>query len=87
VSRVPFAIIPPANASLPRAVRYVGSSPIDESFTIKEFCAAQKISRAFFYKLDAQDKAPQTYQIGSNRRISRDAYVAWRAARETQAAT
>jgi predicted DNA-binding transcriptional regulator AlpA len=56
---------------------------MDESFTIKEFCAAEKISRSFFYKLDAQGKAPRTYKIGSNRRISREARIAWRAERES----
>ncbi len=59
---------------------------MDESFTIDEFCAAEKISRAFFYKLKLQGKVPQTYLIGSNRRISRDAYRAWRSARENEAA-
>lgn len=59
---------------------------MDKSFTIQEFCAAEKISRAFFYKLQSQGNAPRTYPIGSNRRISREAYIAWRAARETEAA-
>jgi excisionase family DNA binding protein len=59
---------------------------MDESFTIKEFCAAEKISRAFFYKLQSQGKAPHTYPIGSNRRISREAYLAWRSARQNEAA-
>ena len=59
---------------------------MDESFTIQEFCAAEKISRAFFYKLQSQGKAPQTYSLGSNRRISRDAYLEWRHERETEAA-
>jgi predicted DNA-binding transcriptional regulator AlpA len=60
---------------------------MEESFTIKEFCASEKISRAFFYKLQSQGKAPRTYPLGSNRRISREAYITWRAARETRAAT
>jgi hypothetical protein len=55
---------------------------MDESFTINEFCAAEKISRSFFYKLDSQGKAPRTYPLGSTRRISREAYITWRAARE-----
>ena len=59
---------------------------MDESFTIKEFCAAEKISRAFFYKLQSQGKAPQTYPLGSNRRISLEAYLAWRTARQSEAA-
>lgn len=59
---------------------------MDESFTIKEFCAAEKISRAFFYKLQSQGKAPQTYPLGSDRRISREAWLVWRAERQTEAA-
>ncbi|MCC8954098.1 transcriptional regulator [Bradyrhizobium sp. Pear77] len=59
---------------------------MDESFTINEFCAAEKISRAFFYKLQAQGKAPRTYPLGSARRISREAYAEWRSAREIEAA-
>lgn len=59
---------------------------MEESFTISEFCAAEKISRAFFYKLQSQGKAPRTYPVGSNRRISREAYRTWRAAREAEAA-
>jgi predicted DNA-binding transcriptional regulator AlpA len=59
---------------------------MDESFTIKEFCAAEKISRAFFYKLQSQGNAPRTYLLGSNRRISREAYLAWCTARQNEAA-
>jgi predicted DNA-binding transcriptional regulator AlpA len=59
---------------------------MDESYTIQEFCAAEKISRAFFYKLQAQGKAPHTYPLGSNRRISRKAYLVWQTARENEAA-
>jgi predicted DNA-binding transcriptional regulator AlpA len=57
-----------------------------DSYTIDEFCAAEKISRSFFYKLDAQGNAPKTYSVGRNRRISRASYEAWRAAREAIAA-
>jgi predicted DNA-binding transcriptional regulator AlpA len=62
------------------------SPEMDESFTIQEFCTAEKISRAFFYKLQSQGKAPRTYPLGANRRISRESYVAWRTARESEAA-
>jgi hypothetical protein len=60
---------------------------MDESFTINEFCAAEKISRNFFYKLKLQGKAPRTYAVGSAQRISREAYNSWRTARETESAT
>ncbi|UFW82988.1 transcriptional regulator [Bradyrhizobium barranii] len=57
-----------------------------ESFTVQEFCAAEKISRNLFYKLQARGEGPQTYLVGANRRISREAYIAWRTAREAEAA-
>jgi len=53
-----------------------------ESFTIDEWCAARKISRAMFYKLDAQGNAPRTYNVGRCRRISPAADAEWLAARE-----
>jgi predicted DNA-binding transcriptional regulator AlpA len=54
---------------------------VDESFTI-EFCAAEKISRSFFYKLEFNGRAPSTYKLGRSRRISRASYDAWRSAFE-----
>jgi predicted DNA-binding transcriptional regulator AlpA len=59
---------------------------MDESFTIDEFCANEKISRSFFYKLDAQGNAPKTYPVGRTRRIGTAAYKAWRESREAIAA-
>jgi predicted DNA-binding transcriptional regulator AlpA len=59
---------------------------MDESFTINEFCAVEKISRSFFYKLATQGKAPRTYSLGSTRRISGEARKEWRAAREAESA-
>lgn len=59
---------------------------MDESFTIDEFCANEKISRSFFYKLDAKGEAPKTYPVGRTRRIGSAAYHAWRAEREAVAA-
>ena len=57
---------------------------MDESFTVKEFCAAEKISRSMFYKLAAKtpSQAPQTYPVGNEKRITRAAWEAWRSARE-----
>lgn len=59
---------------------------MDESLTIDEFCAKEKISRSFFYKLEGQGKAPKTYPLGRTRRISLAAVAAWRAEREGVAA-
>lgn len=59
---------------------------MDESFTINQFCAVEKISRSFFYKLDKQGKAPRTYNVGSSRRVSGAARKEWRAALEAASA-
>ena len=57
---------------------------MDKSFSIDEFCADEGISRSFFYKLDAQNKAPETYLVGRLRRMTREAREAWRAARKAE---
>jgi hypothetical protein len=54
----------------------------EPSLTIDEFCALEKISRAFFYKLDRQGKAPRTYRAGVTRRITPEMHDEWRRARE-----
>ena len=51
--------------------------------SIDEFCAEHGISRAMFYKLRAQGKAPRLMAIGSRRLISAEAAAAWRRARES----
>jgi hypothetical protein len=58
----------------------------DESQTIKEFCAAEKLSRTMLYKLWAQGKGPRWFNIGTTRRISHEARQDWRRAREAEAA-
>jgi hypothetical protein len=59
---------------------------MDETFTIKEFITAEKISIAFFYQLDKRGKAPRTYYVGDNRRITRTDWEKWRAERMAAAA-
>jgi hypothetical protein len=39
-----------------------------------------------FYKLDAQGKAPRTYNVGSHQRISPEADEEWVRAREAERA-
>lgn len=57
---------------------------LDPSFTISDFCAAEKISRSMFYKLKKQNKAPRTYHVGTTTRISYDARQEWRRALEAE---
>ena len=48
-----------------------------QSYTIDEFCKAERISRAMLYKLWSQQKGPRFYYIGSVRRISHEARLEW----------
>lgn len=56
------------------------------SLTISEFCTAQKISRAYFYILARDGKAPRSFKLGKTTRISEDAVREWIAAREAETA-
>jgi len=49
-----------------------------QSYTVKEFCSAFRISRSFFYKLKKQGQAPQTYKLGTRTFVSAKAVNEWR---------
>ena len=49
----------------------------EASYTIDEFCEAERISRAFLYKLWAKGKGPRFYYVGTVRRISPEARLEW----------
>jgi hypothetical protein len=55
---------------------------IESSLTIPDFCALEKISRSFFYKIDKAGIGPSTYWVGSARRITPEAYEEYRRTRE-----
>jgi hypothetical protein len=38
----------------------------DSSYTIGEFCAAERISRGMFYKLKDAGKAPRMFYVGNS---------------------
>ena len=57
-----------------------------EVFTVATFCEAHKISRALFYKLRNEGKAPHTFNIGRRVLISKDAARAWLSRMEGTAA-
>lgn len=48
-----------------------------ESFGIATFCKAHGISRALFYKLQAQGRAPRTFNLGRRVLISKKAAQEW----------
>jgi predicted DNA-binding transcriptional regulator AlpA len=52
-------------------------------YSIDEFCSSHGISRAMFYKLRADGKAPRTMSVGSRTLISYEAAADWRRARES----
>ena len=43
-------------------------------YSVAEFCIAHGISRAFFYKLHAEGKAPPICKLGSRSLISTELY-------------
>lgn len=59
------------------------ASPINgQSLTVKEFCAKHRIAPCTFYKLKSQGRAPKLMFLGRAIRITPEAEMAWRAARE-----
>ncbi len=58
----------------------------EPSYTIDEFCAAERMSRSMLYKAWAQGWGPDFYRIGVTRRISHRARLAWQREREAEAA-
>ena len=57
----------------------------DPSYTVNEFCAAEKISRAQLYKEWRANRGPRFFLVGSFRRISAEARAEWRRRREAEA--
>jgi hypothetical protein len=57
----------------------------EQSFTINEFCAAEKICRATFYSLQRQGLGPDTILVGSRQRITAEARKRWHQERERTA--
>jgi predicted DNA-binding transcriptional regulator AlpA len=47
-------------------------------YSVDEFCSAHAISRAMFYKLRADGKAPPTMAVGSRTLVSYEAAADWR---------
>ena len=54
----------------------------DQSYTVNEFCEAERISRAMIYKAWADGWGPRYYLVGTVRRISHQARLEWQQARE-----
>jgi predicted DNA-binding transcriptional regulator AlpA len=57
-----------------------------EAFSIADFCKSYGISRALFYNLQRDGKAPRTFNIGRRVLISKSAAQEWLALMEQGAA-
>jgi len=55
---------------------------MDQSFTIAEFCASEKISRAHYFNLRDRGEGPREMRLGRSVRISPEARAEWRRERE-----
>jgi hypothetical protein len=50
----------------------------DRSYTIRDFCEAERISRGGLYKLWERNEGPRWFYVGARRHISHEARVEWR---------
>jgi len=57
------------------------------AYSIREFCAAHRLSESMYFKLRNQGLGPDEMSVGSRRIISFEAAERWRRAREQAAAT
>jgi len=60
-------------------------SDADHSQTIAEFCLSERISRAKYFQLKAEGRAPREMRIGKLVRISPEAKRDWRRSLEQPA--
>jgi hypothetical protein len=64
--------------------RVIADQPI-AAFSIREFCAAHRISQSMYYKLRNMGLGPREMQVGARRLISQESAAEWRRAREAAA--
>ena len=57
----------------------------DPSYTVDQFCAAERMSRSMLYKAWAEGWGPDFYWVGVTRRITHRARQAWQREREAAA--
>jgi hypothetical protein len=58
----------------------------DPSYTVDEFCAAERMSRSMLYKACTEGWGPDFYWVGVTRRITHRARHEWQRQREAEAA-
>jgi hypothetical protein len=71
----------------PARDRKNANAPItDPTYTVDEFCAAERMSRSMLYRAWAEGWGPEFYWVGVTRRITHRSRLAWQRAREAEAA-
>jgi excisionase family DNA binding protein len=53
-----------------------------KSYTVTELAEAERVSRAFMYKLWSQGQGPRFYMVGNRRRITEEQRQEWHRERE-----
>jgi hypothetical protein len=61
--------------------------PFEPSYTVDEFCTAERISRVSLYEMWKQGKGPRFYFNGRCRRITHAARMDWQREMEARAET
>lgn len=59
--------------------------PHEPSYSVDEFCTAERISRVALYAFWKQGKGPRYYMNGRCRRITHQARLTWQRQREAEA--
>jgi hypothetical protein len=85
---------PPADADIakptPHRDRESGTRderPPAAAYSIREFCAAHRLSESMYFKLRNQGLGPDEMEVGRRRLISYEAASVWRRERETTASS
>ena len=58
--------------------------PTEPTYTIDEFCIAERISRVALYEFWKRGKGPRYYMNGKCRRITHQARLIWQRQREAE---
>jgi hypothetical protein len=67
--------------------RRVIADQLIAAFSIREFCAAHRISQSMYFKLRNMGLGPREMSVGTRKLISLEAAAAWRRTREREATT
>lgn len=68
-----------------RAHKTANAAVSDPSYTVDDFCAAERMSRSMLYRAWQEAWGPDFYWVGNTRRITHRARLKWQAEREAAA--